>query len=117
MDLLEAQKKRQLEYLQDRRLSRALTVMRAQRKMTQEDAAEKLGWSQGRVSKLEMKADQDISIGDLADYVEAMGMQVSITLSSDKGAKGANTNLAKISMKLVGRRNYNGRRILRKPIS
>lgn len=118
MDLPEAQKKRQLEYLEERQLSRALTVMRAQRRMTQKDAAEKLSWSQGRVSKLEMKADHDISIGDLADYAEAMGMQVAITFSPDKAAKPSITNLTQISMKLVGRsmalRNSDGRRAFRK---
>lgn len=94
MDLPEAQKKRQLDYMQARKLSRELTVLRAQQKMTQKDAADKLGWSQGRVSKLETKVDHEISIGDLVDYAEVMGMQVSITLSPKKGA---NTNLTQIS--------------------
>ncbi|NCD23331.1 MAG: helix-turn-helix domain-containing protein [Spartobacteria bacterium] len=84
MDLPPDQKKRQVEYLQARQLSRLLTVMRAQMQMSQELAAEKLGWSQGRVSKLETKTDRDISIGDLMDYSGALGMQMSILFLPNK---------------------------------
>lgn len=120
MSVTADQKRRHREYLQERQLSRALTVMRAQQKMTQKDAAEKLGWSQGRVSKLEMKADCDISVGDLADYAEAMGMQVAVVLSPDKASEPAITNSTQISIKLVGRpkslRNANGRRAFRRAV-
>lgn len=78
MDLPEAQKKRQTEYIKARQLSRMLTVMRAQKKMSQKQAAEKLGWSQGRISKLETKEDRQISIGDLLDYSDTLGMEMSL---------------------------------------
>lgn len=79
MDLPDDQKKRQTEYLHARRLSRMLTVMRAQKGLSQTQAADKLGWSQGRVSKLEKKADRDISVGDLLDYVKVLDMQMSMS--------------------------------------
>lgn len=120
MDLPPDQKKRHLEYLQDRQLSRALTVVRAQMGLSQTKAAKKLGWSQGRVSKLEMKADHDVSVGDLVDYAEAMGMQVAVTLSPGKEVKPAITNLTQISIKLVGRPkpscNANGRKAFRRAV-
>jgi len=78
MDLPAAQKKRQVEYIKARQLSRLLTVMRAQKKMSQKQAAEKLGWSQGRISKLEIKEDRQISVGDLLDYSDALGMEMSL---------------------------------------
>ena len=84
MDLPADQKKRQIEYLHARRLSRMLTVMRVQKGLSQTQAAEKLDWSQGRVSKLEKKADCDISVGDLLDYANALGMQMSISFLPEK---------------------------------
>ena len=79
MDLPPDQKKRQMEYLHARQLSRTLTVMRAQTGLSQVQVAEKLGWSQGRVSKLESKTDRDISVGDLLDYLKALDMQMTMT--------------------------------------
>ena len=43
MDIPEEQKKRQEDYIKSRQLSRLLTVMRSQKKMSQIQAAEKLG--------------------------------------------------------------------------
>lgn len=84
MDLPAAQKQRQLDYIKDRQLSRLLTVMRVKKKMSQKQAAEKLGWSQGRVSKLEMKADRQISVGDLLDYSDALGIDMSLVFLPKK---------------------------------
>jgi transcriptional regulator with XRE-family HTH domain len=78
MDLPEAQKKRQAKYIKARQISRLLTVIRAQKGMSQKSAAEKLDWSQGRVSKLETKEDRQVSVGDLLDYSDALGMEMSL---------------------------------------
>ena len=78
MDIPEGQKKRQVEYIKARQLSRLLSVMRSQKKMSQTQAAEKLGWSQGRVSKLETKEDRVVSVGDLLDYANALDLEMSI---------------------------------------
>lgn len=84
MNLPADQKKRQINYLQARRLSRMLTVMRAQKNLSQTQTAKKMGWSQGRVSKLEAKADRDISVGDLLEYSGVLGLQMSISFLPDK---------------------------------
>ena len=78
MDIPEGQKKRQVEYIKARQLSRLLSVMRSEKKMSQTQAAEKLGWSQGRVSKLETKEDRAVSVGDLLDYANALDLEMSI---------------------------------------
>lgn len=78
MDIPEEQKKRQTEYIQVRQLSRLLTVMRAQKKLSQMQVAEKLGWSQGRISKLETKEDRAVLVGDLLDYSNALDLEMSI---------------------------------------
>ena len=78
MDLSDAQKKRQIDYIKSRQLSRMLSVMRSQREMSQTQAAEKLGWSQGRISKLEAKEDRAVSVGDLLDYANVLDLEMSI---------------------------------------
>lgn len=78
MDIPEDQKKRQADYIKARQLSRLLTVMRSQKQLSQTQAAEKLGWSQGRVSKLETKEDRQIAVGDLLDYSNALDLEMSI---------------------------------------
>ncbi len=78
MDIPEEQKKRQVQYIKARQLSRLLSVMRSQKKMSQVQAAEKIGWSQGRVSKLETKEDRAVSVGDLLDYANALDLEMSI---------------------------------------
>lgn len=84
MDLPDNQKKRQVEYIKARQLSRLLTVMRAQKKLSQKQAAEKLGWTQGRISKLETKEDRKISVGDLLDYSDALGIEMSLVFLPKK---------------------------------
>jgi transcriptional regulator with XRE-family HTH domain len=84
MTLPAAQKKRQTDYIKARQLSRMLTVMRAHKELSQKDAAKKLGWSQSRVSKLETKEDRSIAIGDLLDYSDALGMELSLVFLPKK---------------------------------
>lgn len=84
MDLPADQKKRQIEYLHARRLSRMLAVLRAQKEMSQKQAAIKLGWSQGRISKLEAKEDRKIAVGDLLDYANMLGLQMAISFQPEK---------------------------------
>ena len=78
MDLPKAQKKEQIDYINNRRLSRLLTVMRSQKKMSQQDAAKKCGCTQSRISKLEYKEDRKITIGELLDYSDALDLEMSI---------------------------------------
>lgn len=78
MDIPEGQKERQVEYIKARQLSRLLSVMRSQKRMSQTQAAEKLGWSQGRVSKLETKEDRAVAVGDLLDYANALDLEMAI---------------------------------------
>lgn len=78
MDIPADQKKRQIDYIKARQLSRMLTVMRAHNKLSQKQAAEKLAWSQGRVSKLEAREDRTIAVGDLLDYANMLDLEMSI---------------------------------------
>ena len=57
-----------------KRLSRALFVLRMKAEMTQTEVAEKLGWTQSRVSKLESADIDRIRTVDVAEYARALGL-------------------------------------------
>ncbi len=78
MDLPKEQQQEQMDYINSRRLSRLLTVMRSRKGMNQQKAAKKCGCTQSRISKLEYKEDRKITIGELLDYSEALDMEMSV---------------------------------------
>ena len=78
MDLPEERKKEQIDYINARRLSRLLTVIRVKKGMNQQQAAEKCGCTQSRISKLEYKEDRKITIGELLDYSDALDLDLSV---------------------------------------
>lgn len=84
MDLPGEQKREQIEYINERQLSRLLTVMRSQKGMSQQQAAEKCGCTQSRISKLEYKEDRKITIGELLDYSDALGLDLSVQFTPKK---------------------------------
>jgi len=84
MDLPKEQKQEQVDYINGRRLSRLLTTMRAQKGMNQQNAAEKCGCTQSRISKLEYKEDRKITIGELLDYSDALDMETSVIFLAKK---------------------------------
>lgn len=84
MDLPEKQKKEHVDYINARRLSRLLTVMRAKNGLNQKQAAEKCGCTQSRISKLEYKEDRKITIGELLDYSDALGLDLSVQFTPKK---------------------------------
>jgi transcriptional regulator with XRE-family HTH domain len=58
-----------------------LMALRAAAGLSQQDIAEKLGCTQGRISKLESSNDGALRIGDLAAYAGALGFKVRILLT------------------------------------
>lgn len=78
MDLPKEQRQEQIDYINQRRLSRLLTVMRSQQGMNQQQAAERCGCGQSKISKLEYKEDRKITIGELLDYSNALGLEMSV---------------------------------------
>lgn len=86
-DLVESMKKQAAE----RVLVEHLLALRGVRGFSQEDIAKHFGCSQSKISKLESGTDQDLRIGDLISYGEAIGLELSVALSP-KGA----TNIDRI---------------------
>ena len=67
-----------------RRLVNRLVCERARRGLSQGEVAARMGVSVSKVSRLEDVQDDDLRLGDLRKYVQALGMNVSMLLSDDK---------------------------------
>src|SRR4051794_34643767 len=67
------------DHLAERRLLTQLIAMRAARGLTQQQIAERLGCSQGRISKLEASADGDLDLRTLLTYADALGFKLELT--------------------------------------
>lgn len=74
----EEYKKDMIDYIDERSLSRHITILRHMLKLTQKDIAEKIGCSQSKISKIENSPDREISVKDLADYSDALGLSMLI---------------------------------------
>ena len=61
-----------------RTLVRKLFVLRQIKGLSQQEIAEKLGWSQSRVSKFESSDDADLRFGDIIAYLSALGLELGI---------------------------------------
>ena len=66
----------------DRTIVKYLSILRASRGFTQNDIAGKFECTQGRISKLESSADEDLRLGELAQYASILGFHVHIALQS-----------------------------------
>jgi predicted XRE-type DNA-binding protein len=67
--------------LAERRIIKDLMIKRATSGMSQKDIARSFGCTQSRISKLENMTDSDLTIGDLAKYSRALGLELRITLA------------------------------------
>ncbi len=74
------------EHSRRTQLSRILFVLRNRRELTQKDLAEKMGCTQGKISKLEHAEIQDIRMGDLLDYLRALNLNLSIRIHETDSA-------------------------------
>ncbi|MEW5895639.1 MAG: helix-turn-helix domain-containing protein [Candidatus Omnitrophota bacterium] len=71
-------KKEALKTISENGLSKFLSFLRCGHQMTQKELAEKIGCSQGRVSKIESAKDDKLSIKDFIDYGNALGLELEI---------------------------------------
>jgi len=64
--------------LSERKLIRSLKALRCMQGFSQRDLGEKMGHTQGKVSKLEAMSDRDIALGDFVKYADALGHEIRI---------------------------------------
>ncbi len=72
------------KHLARRVLVAELCAQRAARGLTQKDVAERIGCTQGRISKVESSSDGDLSLSTVVAYADAIGLRVEIALMSKR---------------------------------
>ena len=68
--------------LRSQRLVRELFALRCAAGLTQSQLAEKLGWSQSQVSRLEHDEDRNVTVGELEAYAGALGLAPTLVLGA-----------------------------------
>lgn len=71
-------KKDAIKQISENGLGKFLSFLRCEHRMTQKELADKIGCSQGRVSKIESAKDDSLSIRDFIDYGNALGLELEI---------------------------------------
>ena len=66
-----------------------MSEVRVRKGMTQKDVADKMGTNVSKISRLEALNDDDLRLGDIKDYLSAIGLDVSIAIL-DKSLPTAN---------------------------
>jgi transcriptional regulator with XRE-family HTH domain len=61
-----------------RQIAKTLFAMRCRAGLSQAEVAKKMGYTQGKVSKMENTPDTDLSIGDLVKYCSSLNMQLEV---------------------------------------
>ena len=64
--------------IREKSLSKFLFALRCDNKLTQKQLADKIGCSQSRISKIESAYDREITVKDLLDYANALGLQLEL---------------------------------------
>lgn len=67
--------------LHRRQLVKKLMAMRAAKELSQEQVAAKMNCSQSRISKFEGSDDDDLRLGDLRDYLRAIGLDLQLVIA------------------------------------
>jgi transcriptional regulator with XRE-family HTH domain len=74
----ESFKKDVLRKISENRLSKFLSFLRCDGKLTQQELAAKIGCTQGRISKIESAKDGELSLADMLDYAKALNLELEI---------------------------------------
>ena len=69
------------EHVALRQVVKHLLAMRAVKRLSQKDIAERMGCSQSRVSKLENGVDSDLRLDDLIRYSASLGFEVRLVFA------------------------------------
>ena len=70
------------EEIKNKQISKALFAMRCKAGLTQKELAEKAGFTQGKISKIENAFDNELTLNDLTKYCSAINMQIEIGFSN-----------------------------------
>lgn len=77
-------KKNAVKQISENGLGKFLAFLRCEHRLTQGELAEKIGCTQGRISKIESAKDENLSIKDFIDYGNALGLELEMGFRSKK---------------------------------
>ena len=80
----ESFKKEAIKQISENGLGKFLSFLRCKHRLTQKELADKIGCSQGRVSKIESAKDDSLSIRDFIDYGNALGLELEVGFRNKK---------------------------------
>lgn len=69
-------------FMERRSLAKQLAVLRAVKGVSQSDMAQRIGVSQGQISKIEHATDEQLTVKDIADYARALGIGVTVNIQA-----------------------------------
>lgn len=72
------------KHVQERSMSRMLTVLRVKAGLSQKELAQKMGVSQSAISKLENAANDSITFADAGKFLSAIGYEMTLSVSKPK---------------------------------
>lgn len=75
-------KKKAVKKISENGLGKFLAFLRCDHRLTQGELAQKMGCSQGRISKIESAKDEDLSIKDFQEYGKALGLELEVGFRS-----------------------------------
>lgn len=78
----ESFKKDAIKQISENGVGKFLSFLRCNHRLTQKELADKIGCSQGRISKIESSKDDALSMKDFIDYGNALGLEVEIGFRS-----------------------------------
>ena len=79
----------------DRKIVKQLVALRSAKSLSQAEIAKAMGCTQSRISKLESGVDSDLRLGDLENYLDALGL-ASRVLVARKGSSNVETFLGEL---------------------
>jgi transcriptional regulator with XRE-family HTH domain len=82
-----AEAERRLENLRRIELSAKLFALRNVAGLSQGELAERIGWTQSKLSRFEHKEDADISLGELQEYLGGLGRRAVVTIAEALSAQ------------------------------
>jgi len=77
-------KKNAVKQISENGLGKFLAFLRCEHRLTQKELAEKVGCTQGRISKIESAKDENLSIKDFIDYGNALGLELEMGFRSKR---------------------------------
>ena len=69
------------EQIRRRSLMKHLVAHRVGSNLSQDDVAKKMDCTQSRISKLEATDDEDLRLGDIEQYLDALGLSLTMTIA------------------------------------